>query len=118
MGSSLDLEEVLGAVVQLLTDACSVHACFVYLVDDDRLVLEAASDPYAHLVGTIALDTGAGLAWWAAEHKEPAWIGRAARHPHVKTPRAQGAFSRSSPCRSSQDSGGIGHLEPHRAPRE
>ena len=54
VGSSLDLEEVLGAVVRLLTDACSVHACFVYLVEDDRLVLEAASDPYAHLVGTMA----------------------------------------------------------------
>ena len=74
VGSSLDLEEVLGGVVRLLTDACSVHACFVYLVEGDRLVLEAASDPYAHLVGTIALDRGEGLAWWAAEHKEPAWI--------------------------------------------
>ena len=62
VGSSLDLEEVLGAVVRLLTDACSVHACFVYLVEDDRLVLEAASDPYAHLVGTIALERGEGLA--------------------------------------------------------
>jgi GAF domain-containing protein len=74
VGSSLDLEEVLGAVVQLLTDACSVHACFVYLVEEDRLVLAAASDPYAHLVGEIALERGEGLAWWAAEHKEPAWI--------------------------------------------
>jgi GAF domain-containing protein len=74
VGSSLDLEEVLGAVVRLLTDACSVHACFVYLVEDDRLVLEAASDPYAHLVGQVELERGEGLAWWAAEHKEPAWI--------------------------------------------
>jgi len=74
VGSSLDLEEVLGAVVQLLTDACSVHACFVYLVEENRLVLAAASDPYAHLVGEIALDRGEGLAWWAADRKEPAWI--------------------------------------------
>jgi GAF domain-containing protein len=74
VGSSLDLEEVLGAVVSLLTDACSVHACFVYLIEDDRLVLAAASDPYAHFVGEIALEQGEGLAWWAAEHKEPAWI--------------------------------------------
>ncbi|HXV96458.1 MAG TPA: GAF domain-containing protein [Gaiellaceae bacterium] len=70
----MDLEEVLGAVVRLLTDATSVHACFVYLVEDDRLVLEAASEPYADLVGEIALERGEGLAWWAAEHKEPAWI--------------------------------------------
>jgi len=75
VGSSLDLEEVLGAVVRLLTDATSVHACFVYLVEDDeRLVLEAASEPYAHLVKQVVLERGEGLAWWAAEHKEPAWI--------------------------------------------
>ena len=74
VGSSLDLEEVLGAVVRLLTDATSVHACFVYLVEDDRLVLAAASEPYAHLVGRITLEQGEGLAWWAAERKEPAWI--------------------------------------------
>lgn len=60
--------------MSLLTDACSVHACFVYLLEDDRLVLEAASDPYAHLVGAVELERGEGLAWWAAEQREPAWI--------------------------------------------
>ncbi|MGH3011079.1 MAG: GAF domain-containing protein [Gaiellaceae bacterium] len=70
----MDLEEVLGAVVRLLTDACSVHACFVYLVEEDRLVLASASAPYAELVGEISLERGEGLAWWAAERKEPAWI--------------------------------------------
>jgi GAF domain-containing protein len=76
VGSSLDLEEVLGAVVRLLSDASGVHACFVYLLDDkgDSLVLRAASEPYARLVGEIRLDRGEGLAWWAAERKEPAFI--------------------------------------------
>ena len=37
-------------------------------------MLEAASEPYAHLVDQITLERGEGLAWWAAEHKEPAWI--------------------------------------------
>jgi GAF domain-containing protein len=76
VGSSLDLEEVLEAVVQLLSDASSVHACFVYFLEDggERLVLRAASDPYAELVGEIALERGEGLAWWALEHREPAFI--------------------------------------------
>ncbi|HEU4451211.1 MAG TPA: GAF domain-containing protein [Gaiellaceae bacterium] len=74
ISSSLDLDEVLRAVVRLLTDATSVHACFVYLIQGDRLVLAAASEPYAELVGEIALERGEGLAWWAAERKEPAWI--------------------------------------------
>ena len=85
VSSSLDLDEVLGAVVRLLTDATSVHACFVYLIEDDRLVLAAASEPYAHLVGEIALERGEGLAWWAAERKEPAWIrDRLLDDPRVK----------------------------------
>jgi GAF domain-containing protein len=76
VASSLDLEEVLGAVVRLLSDASGVHACFVYLVEGTRgpLVLRAASAPYAHLVGDIKLERGEGLAWWAADRKEPAFI--------------------------------------------
>jgi GAF domain-containing protein len=76
VGSSLELDEVLAAVVRLLTDASGVHACFVYLVEDDgaRLVLQAASEPYAHFAGSIELPRGEGLAWWAVEHREPAFI--------------------------------------------
>ncbi len=76
VASSLELEEVLRAVVRLLSDASAVHACFVYLVDEtgDRLVLAAASAPYDGFVGTIALERGEGLAWWTAERKEPAFI--------------------------------------------
>jgi GAF domain-containing protein len=87
VGSSLDLDEVLGAVVRLLSDASAVHACFVYLVEDgaaDRLVLKAASDPYSHLVDQIALERGEGIAWWAAEHGEPTFTQNAVDDPRNK----------------------------------
>lgn len=85
VASSLELEEVLAAVVRLLTEASSVHACFVYLIEDDRLVLRAASEPYAELVGTISLERGEGLAWWAAEQRQPAFIrDNALADPRVK----------------------------------
>jgi GAF domain-containing protein len=76
VASSLDLDEVLKAVVRLLSDASAVHACFVYLVDPsgERLVLAAADEPYAHLVGRIALERPESLAWWAADHREPAFV--------------------------------------------
>ncbi len=76
VASSLELDEVLRAVVRLLSDASAVHACFVYLLDDsgERLVLQAASEPYGHLVGRIALERGEGLAWWVVERDEPAFI--------------------------------------------
>ena len=76
VASSLDLDEVLAAVVRLLSDASAVHACFVYLLDDrgKRLVLKAASGPYSHLVDQIRLERG--IAWWAAAAPLP--IGSAA----------------------------------------
>lgn len=77
---------MLAAVVRLLSDASAVHACFVYLVKDggERLVLEAASDPYSHLVREIVLERGEGIAWWAAEHKEPAFTQNALTDPRNK----------------------------------
>ncbi len=44
VASTLELDEVLRAVVRLLSEASAVHACFVYLVDDDgeRLVLRGS----------------------------------------------------------------------------
>jgi GAF domain-containing protein len=76
VASSLELDEVLAAVVRLLSEASAVHACFVYLVDPDahRLVLKAASEPFGHLVDQIALERGEGLAWWTLERREPAFI--------------------------------------------
>jgi sugar diacid utilization regulator len=74
-------------VVALLSEASAVHACFVYFLEDDgeRLVLRAASEPYVHLVGEITLDRGDGLAWWAIEHREPAFIREnALADPRVK----------------------------------
>ncbi len=87
VGSSLELKEVLRAVVRLMSEASSVHACFAYLVEDDgsRLVLRAASPPYERQVGKVALEQGEGLAWWAAEHGEPAFIrDNALADPRVK----------------------------------
>ena len=76
VSSSLELDEVLAAVVRLLSDASAVHACFVYLVDADErtLVLKAASEPYTAFIDRIELPRGQGLAWWAAERRQPAFI--------------------------------------------
>ena len=76
VGSSLNLEEVLDGVVKLLSDASAVHACFVYLLERDgkRLVLRAASEPYGALAGAIELKRGEGLAWWALDRREAAFI--------------------------------------------
>jgi len=115
---------VLGAVVGLLTDATSVHACFVYLVEDEeRLVLAAAPEPYSELVGQIVLERGEGLAWWAAERKEPAWIREGLLDdPRVKyVPELEEERFQSLVCVPivGKDGNVIGVISSHtRAPRE
>jgi GAF domain-containing protein len=74
VASSIELADVLPAVVRLVSDGSGVHGCFVYLVEDDRLVMRAASPPYGRQVGIVAFERGESLAWWAAEHAEPAFI--------------------------------------------
>ena len=86
VASSLELAEVLPAIVRLMSEASGVHACFVYLLEDDeRLVLRAASSPYEAQAGKVSLERGESLAWWAVEHAEPAFIrDNALDDPRVK----------------------------------
>ena len=85
VASSLELAQVLPAVVKLMSDASGVHGCFVYLLEDDRLVMRAASPPYERQAGKVAFERGESLAWWAVEHGEPAFIrDNALADPRVK----------------------------------
>jgi len=74
VASSIELADVLPAVVRLMSDASGVHGSFVYLLEDDRLVMRAASPPYGRQVGKVVFERGESLAWWAVEHVEPAFI--------------------------------------------
>ena len=51
VSSSLDLDRVLGGIVEIATDATGCHACFIYFLDGERLVLRAASPHYSRFVG-------------------------------------------------------------------
>ncbi|MFO7572061.1 MAG: GAF domain-containing protein [Gaiellaceae bacterium] len=85
--SSLELGEVLRAVVRLMSEASGVHGCFAYVISDDgeRLELRAASPPFERQSGKLALERGEGLAWWAADNAEPAFIrDNALADPRVK----------------------------------
>ena len=74
VSSSLDLKRVLGGIVEIATDATDCHACFIYFLEGDRLVLRAASPSYSHLVGELELGVNEGLAGWVARTKTPEFI--------------------------------------------
>src|SRR5262245_59045098 len=76
VSSTLDLDRVLDAIVDLVSEAIDFHACWIYFVDPDdgSLLLRAVSDPYAALVGRLRFEPGEGLAGWVAAHNQPVFI--------------------------------------------
>ena len=85
VSSSLALERVLHGIVEIATDATGCHACFIYFVEGDRLVLRAASPRYSELVGKLEWGTDEGLTGWVARTKTPEFIReRALEDPRMK----------------------------------
>jgi GAF domain-containing protein len=74
VSSSLDLDRVLRGIVDIATDATGCHACFIYFVEGERLILRAASPRYSHLVGALSWGTDEGLTGWVARTKTPEFI--------------------------------------------
>jgi GAF domain-containing protein len=74
VSSSLDLDRVLNGIVEIATNATGCHACFIYFLEDERLVLRAASARYSRFVGELELGVDEGLAGWVARTKTPEFI--------------------------------------------
>jgi GAF domain-containing protein len=74
VSSSLDLDRVLAGIVDIATDATGCHACFIYFVESDRLVLRAASARYSRFVGEVSFGLDEGLTGWVARTKKPEFI--------------------------------------------
>ena len=75
-GEDLEPRELMARVAVLIRDVTGTDACFVHLLDERRrrLLLAGATPPFDHLVGTIELAVGEGVAGWVAEHCEPAVV--------------------------------------------
>ena len=74
VSSSLDLDRVLRGIVDIATDATGCHACFIYFLEGERLVLRAASARYSKFVGELGLGVDEGLAGLVARTKTPEFI--------------------------------------------
>jgi GAF domain-containing protein len=83
--STLEIDEVLAGVVDIATEATGCHACLIYLVEADRLLLRAASPVHSKFVGRIEMELGEGVTGWVARNKEAALIPSGALHdPRMK----------------------------------
>jgi len=75
---SLDLDEVLRQIIDLVIQVTKGDSCLLYLLDStgDFLVLHASKNPHPRLIGKIAVKVGEGITGWVAQEAEPVAIAR------------------------------------------
>jgi uroporphyrinogen-III synthase len=68
------LHVVLDRVVAFVTTVIPCDSCFIYTLEQEKLVLRASSNPHADLVDRLDLSFGQGITGWVAEHRVPVAI--------------------------------------------
>jgi uroporphyrinogen-III synthase len=85
MASSDPLHEVLGQIVEFAANLVECDSCFLYVLEDDELVLRASKNPHEEIVDRLKLRVGQGITGWVAAHREPVAISQdAARDPRFQ----------------------------------
>ena len=75
---SLDLDQVLHKIIDLVVDVTRGDSCLLYLLDEagDHLVLRASKNPHPRLIGKVAVRVGEGITGWVAREAEPVALAR------------------------------------------
>ena len=78
ISATLNLDQVLRQIVDLVIDVTHGDACLIYLLDEsgDNLVLRASKNPHPKLIGKIAMKVGEGITGWVAREVQPVAIAR------------------------------------------
>jgi uroporphyrinogen-III synthase len=80
------LHAVLSRVVGFVASVVPCDSCFIYVLEDDALVLRASKTPHPDVVDRLTLRVGQGITGWVAEHRHPVAVGRNAfDDPRFKT---------------------------------
>ena len=78
IGSRVAASDPLHLVLDRIVDfACSLiqcDSCFVYVLEDNQLVLRASKNPHSELVDHLGLWLGQGITGWVGWHREPVAI--------------------------------------------
>jgi uroporphyrinogen-III synthase len=65
------LHEILERIVDFASALVSCDSCFIYVLEEDELVLRASKTPRSHAVDRLKLLVGEGITGWVAEHLKP-----------------------------------------------
>ncbi len=65
---------VLNRIVDFVSTLIACDSCFIYVLEQDKLVLRASKNPHADIVDRLGVRIGQGITGWVAEHREPVAI--------------------------------------------
>jgi uroporphyrinogen-III synthase len=74
IAASDPLHVVLGSIVEFVITAIPCDSCFIYILEQDKLVLRASKNPHTDVVDKLGVQIGQGITGWVAEHREPVAI--------------------------------------------
>jgi uroporphyrinogen-III synthase len=85
MAASDPLHTVLDRIVDFACSVINCDSCFVYVLEDDQLVLRASKNPHSDLVDHLGIWLGQGITGWVGWHREPVAIpAKALKDPRFK----------------------------------
>lgn len=85
MAASDPLHMVLNRIVDFASSLIQCDSCFVYVLEDNQLVLRASKNPHSDVVDHLGILLGQGITGWVGWHREPVAIPEKA----LKDPRFQ-----------------------------
>jgi len=85
MAASDPLHTVLDRIVDFASSLIQCDSCFVYVLENDQLVLRASKNPHSDVVDHLGLWLGQGITGWVGWHREPVAIpAKALKDPRFK----------------------------------
>jgi uroporphyrinogen-III synthase len=64
------LHAVLDRIVEFVTTLIPCDSCFIYVVEDEKLVLRASRNPHVDIVDSLDLKAGEGITGWVAQNRK------------------------------------------------
>jgi len=82
IASTDPLHVTLSRIVTLVSIVIPCDSCFLYTLEDDKLILRASRNPHTDELDHLKLSVGEGVTGWVAEHRETVAISeRASEDP-------------------------------------
>lgn len=76
MAAAMPLREVLERIIEFAASVARFDSCFIFVLENDELVLRASKNPHPDELGHLSLRLGEGITGWVAKHHQPVAIAR------------------------------------------